>query len=136
MKLLGRFKIKKILQQQGKSSFSESVGHAVDGIEYVANHERNFRIEIFIAIFVTVMSFFLNVSILEWCLLILVIGIILALEMVNTAMERCVDLVTKDYKELAKIAKDVAAGAVLIMSMFSVILGILIFLPKMLELIK
>ena len=73
MKLLGRFKIKKILQQQGKSSFSESVGHAVDGIEYVANHERNFRIEIFIAIFVTVMSFFLNVSILEWCLLILVI---------------------------------------------------------------
>lgn len=136
MKLLGRFKIKKILQQQGKSSFSESVGHAVDGIEYVANHERNFRIEIFIAIFVTVMSFFLNVSILEWCLLILVIGIILALEMVNTAMERCVDLVTKDYKELAKIAKDVAAGAVLIMSMFSVILGILIFLHKMLELIK
>lgn len=130
MKLLGRFTVKKILENQGKSSFSESVGHAVDGIQYITNHERNFRIEILSAILVTIASFFFKVSLLEWCILVLVIGMVLALEMVNTAIERCVDLVTKDYKELAKVAKDVAAGSVLVMSMFSVIIGIIIFLPK------
>lgn len=130
MKLLGRFQIKKILKKQGKSSFGESVGHALDGIQYTASHERNFRIEIAFAIIVTIASFFFKVSLMEWSILVLVIGMVLALEMLNTALERCVDLVTKDYKELAKIAKDVAAGAVFIMSMFSIVLGILIFLPK------
>lgn len=130
MKLLGRLEIRKILKKQGKSSFPESVGHALDGIQYVSGHERNFRIEIAFGILVSIASIILKVSIIEWCILVLVIGMVLALEMVNTAIERCVDLVTKDYKELAKIAKDVSAGAVLVMSIFSVILGILIFLPK------
>lgn len=133
MKLLGRMKIKKILKRQGKSSFLESVGHAIDGIFYTTNHERNFKIEIFFAILVSIASFIFKVSVIEWAILVLVIGMVLSLEMVNTAMERCVDLVTKDYKELAKNAKDVAAGAVFIMSMFSVMIGIIIFLPKILE---
>lgn len=136
MRLLGRLKIKKILQRQGKSSFSESVGHALDGIHYITGHERNFQIEIACAIAVTFASFLFKVNILEWCILILVIGMVLALEMVNTAIERCVDLVTKDYKELAKIAKDVSAGAVLVMSLFSVILGIIIFLPKIILILE
>lgn len=136
MKLLGRSKIKKILEKQGKSKFVESVGHALDGIEYTINHERNFKIEILFAIIVTIASFILKVSLIEWTILVLVIGIVLALEMVNTAIERCVDLVTKEYKELAKIAKDVSAGAVFVMSIFSVVIGIIIFLPKIIELIK
>ena len=135
-RFIDKLKLKKILKRQGKSGFFESVGHALDGIEYTVSHERNFRIEIVFAILVTIASFILNVSLLEWCLLILVIGMVLALEMVNTAMERCVDLVTKDYKELAKNAKDVAAGAVFIMSLFSVVLGILIFLPKIILFLK
>lgn len=135
MKFLGRLKIRKILERQGKSNFFESVGHALDGIQYTASHERNFRIEITFAILVTIMSLWLKVSLLEWTVLVLVIAMVLALEMVNTAIERCVDLVTKDYKELAKIAKDVSAGAVLVMSMFSVVIGIVIFLPKLIEMI-
>lgn len=136
MRLIDRIKLKKILKRQGKSSFSESVGYALDGIQYTISHERNFRIEVLFAIAVTIASFFLKVSLIEWSLLILVIGMVLALEMVNTAIERCVDLVTKDYKELAKNAKDISAGAVFIMSMFSVVLGILIFLPKILTLLE
>lgn len=135
MKLLGRFKVKKILARQGKSKFTESMGHALDGIAYTTSHERNFKIEIIFACLVTIASFILKVSILEWAVLILVIGMVLTLEMINTAIERCIDLVTKEYRELAKAAKDVAAGAVLIMSMFSVIIGIIIFLPKIIELI-
>lgn len=135
MRLLDRLKVKKILKNQGKSKFHESVGHALDGIEYTTKHERNFRIEIIFAILVAIASVILKISIIEWTILVLVIGMVLALEAVNTAIERCVDLVTKDYKELAKIAKDTAAGAVFIMSMFSVIIGILIFLPKILEIL-
>lgn len=135
MILLGRIKIKKILSKQGKTNFIESMGHALDGISYTISHERNFKIEIFFSIIVTIVSWMLKVSVIEWVVLIFVIGMVLALEMINTSIERCVDLVTKDYKELAKNAKDVSAGAVLIMSMFSVVIGLLIFLPKMIELI-
>lgn len=135
MRLLGRKKIRDILKKQGKSSFNESLGHALDGIKYTINHERNFKIELFFAIAVTIMSFILKVSIIEWGILVLVISMVLALEMINTAIERCVDLVTKEYKELAKNAKDIAAGAVLVMSMFSVVIGIIIFLPKIINLL-
>ena len=135
MRLLGRKKIRDILKKQGKSSFNESLGHALDGIEYTINHERNFKIELFFAMAVTIMSFILKVSIIEWGILVLVISMVLALEMINTAIERCVDLVTKEYKELAKNAKDIAAGAVLVMSMFSVVIGIIIFLPKIMNLL-
>ena len=135
MRLLGRFQIKKILKKQGKSRFTESVGHALDGINYVSSHERNFKIEIFFAIMVTIVSFLLKVSLIEWSILMLVISLVLALEMINTSIERCVDLVTQDYKELAKIAKDVSAGAVLVVSIFSIIIGIVIFLPKIILLL-
>ena len=135
MKLLDRLKIKKILKNQGKTGFAESVGHAIDGIQYTVSHERNFKIEIAFAIAVTIASFVLKVSVLEWTVLVLVIGMVLALEMINTSIERCVDLVTKDYKELAKAAKDIAAGSVFIMSMFSIVIGIIIFLPKILAIL-
>ena len=135
MRLLGRFEIKKILKKQGKSRFTESVGHALDGINYVSSHERNFKIETLFAIMVTIASFLLKVSLIEWSILMLVISLVLALEMINTSIERCVDLVTQDYKELAKIAKDVSAGAVLVVSIFSIIIGIVIFLPKIILLL-
>ena len=136
MRLIGKMKVRKLLRRQGHAKFRESASHAIDGINYTASHERNFRIELAAACLVTLLSYFLKVSVVEWCILLLTISLVLVLEMVNTAIERTVDLVTKDYYELAKNAKDVAAGAVLIASMFSVILGILIFLPKIIHLLK
>lgn len=136
MGLLDRFKLKRILKLQGKNKFSVSLGHALDGIDYTLSHERNFKIEITFAFLVSIMGFVFKISIMEWLALVLTMSMVLALEMVNTAIERCVDLATSDYKELAKASKDVAAGAVLIMSMFSVIIGIIIFLPKIIEWFK
>ncbi len=135
-RIKNRVKLKERLKLQGKAKFNVSFNHAMDGISYTIEHERNIRIEIFFAICVTIASFLLHVTIIEWCILILTIGVILALEIVNTAIERSVDLVTKEYEELAKVAKDAAAGAVLIMSFTSVIIGIIIFLPRLLALIK
>ena len=131
MRLLGRKN--KYLKTQGKESFDKSLGHAIDGIEYAINHERNIKMEILAGIIVSIMGFILKITLLEWIVLVLVISMVLALELVNTAIERTVDLVTKDYNDLAKAAKDVAAGAVLIMSMFSVIIGLIIFLPKIIS---
>ena len=121
------------LATQGKSKFSVSVGHAIDGIEYAVNHERNVKIEILFGILVSIAGFLFHISIFEWLVILLTIAMVITLEFINTAIERVVDLVTTDYKELAKSAKDVAAGAVLFMSLFSVIIGMVIFLPKVIE---
>lgn len=134
MRLLGRKN--KYLKTQGKEQFHKSVGHALDGIEYAINHERNIKIEIFLAIIASILGFMLKISIIEWIVIILLIALIISLELINTAIERCVDLVTKDYHDLAKVSKDMAAGAVLVASLFSVIVGLLIFLPKLIDIIK
>lgn len=138
MRFLGRLfgRRNKYLETQGKGKFSDSLKHAIDGILYVERFERNFRFELFFGMFVLIAGVFFGVSAVEWCVLVLTVSLILALEMVNTAIERCVDLVTLEYKELARIAKDVAAGAVLIASCLSVAIGIIIFLPKIIIFIK
>ena len=66
----------------------------------------------------------------EWCICLGLFGMVMALELVNTAVESVVDLVTSEYKPLAKIAKDTAAGAVLIAAIMAAIAGLIIFVPK------
>ena len=126
----------KFLKTQGKSKFQESLNHALDGIEFAINNERNIKIEILFGILASILGFILKISIIEWAIIVLVISIVLCLDLINTAIERAVDLTTKEYRELAKAAKDVSAGAVLVMSMFSVVIGVLIYLPKILNIIK
>jgi diacylglycerol kinase len=79
---------------------------------------------------------YLNLSIIEWAFIALAIGIVLICETINTAIEENVNLATSDYNEHAKHAKDAAAGATLIASFFAAIIGALLFIPKLLELIK
>ena len=140
MKLIDKFRFAKVvrekLKMQGKGSFKDSVKHAIDGVDYTVSHERNFKIELFFAVMVCVASIFFHVSVVEWVVLLLTIAIVLCLEILNTAIERCVDLVTKDYEELAKISKDASAGAVFVMSIFSVCIGVCIFLPKIIVFIR
>lgn len=131
-KVKNNIKTRKKLQTQGKSSFIESMDHAMDGINYTASHERNFKMELFVMVVVLIAGVYFKVSKLEWLILLLTIGNVLTLELINTSIERCVDLVTKDYHELAKNAKDISAGAVLVMSIISFCVGIVIFLPKIL----
>lgn len=133
MRLLGKKNI--FIKTQGREKFSKSVGHAIDGIEYTINKERNIKLEILAAIIVSVAGFILKITLTEWLVMLLVISMVLSLELINTAIERCVDLVTKDYHDLAKVAKDASAGAVFMMSLFSIIIGIVIFLPKIINLL-
>ncbi len=135
-RLLKRREIKEKLKNQGRGSFKDSMKHAIDGIDYTVSHERNFKIELTFGILVCIASIYFKVSLTEWTILLLTISMVLALEIINTAIERCVDLVTKEFEQLAKVAKDAAAGAVFIMSIFSVLIGICIFLPKIIVMIK
>lgn len=86
----------------------------------------------FFTIIVIIAAFLLKVSSVEFCILIFIIGAVWCAEAVNSAVERVVDLVTSEKKPLAKAAKDLAAGAVLILAITSVFIGLIIFLPKIL----
>ena len=84
-------------------------------------------------VLVVLAGFFFEISKIEWCICLLLCGLIMALELVNTSVEAAVDLVTEERKPLAKIAKDTAAGAVLIAALFSAVIGCIIFVPKIME---
>lgn len=117
-------------------SLIHSYLNAQTGIINVLSRQRNFIIEITIAILVIAAGFILNISIDEWCIVLVCIAMVLSLEAVNTAIEKMGDAVKPGYHPLVGKAKDVAAGAVLIASIFSGIIGILIFVPKIFILIK
>ncbi|OLN23394.1 diacylglycerol kinase [Domibacillus antri] len=97
----------------------------------MAFREPNMRIHLAAGAIVSAAGFILSLSRMEWCILILVIAGMLALETVNTAIEKTVDLVTEEYKPLAGMAKDLAAGAVLLFACAAVIIGMIIFIPKL-----
>lgn len=90
---------------------------------------RNIKVHYTVALIVLGCGLYFRISKVEFVLLFLTIAQVIALEMVNTAIERTVDLVTSDYHIYAKIAKDVAAGAVLVCAIIATIIGGIIFLP-------
>lgn len=111
------------------TKFIKSFTYAFAGIR-AATKEQNFRFHLMSAIIVIIAALLTGVSTIEWSILILVIALVLSLEMINSAVERVVDLATGEIHPLAKLAKDLAAGAVLIAAIASVIIGLIIFLPK------
>jgi diacylglycerol kinase len=119
-----------------KNSLHESFGYAFEGIWTGIRKERNMKIHCLAVIAVTAAGTFLHIKPVEWCICLLLFGLILSLELVNTAVEAVVDLVTEEKKPLAKIAKDTAAGAVLVSAIAAAIIGCIIFIPYLLELME
>lgn len=111
----------------------KSFSFAIYGIRTAVKQERNIRIHLIISLFVIAAAFTFSLSSIEWLFIIFAIGGMIALEMINSAIERTVDLVTQDIHPLAKQAKDLAAGAVFIYAIMSVIIGIIIFVPYILR---
>lgn len=109
--------------------FIRSFSYAFEGIR-TAMKEQNMRFHFLAAVVVVIAGFLTGLTSTEWSILVLVIGAVIGIEMVNTAIERVVDLASADIHPLAKQAKDIAAGAVLVIAALSVIIGVLIFIPK------
>lgn len=114
----------------------KSFGYAFKGIDDVIEHEPNMKIHVVVALLVVIMAFILKVSTIEWIILVLLIGAVLAAETINTTIENLVDMYTKEYDEKAKIVKDTAAGTVLILAITSAIIGLIIFIPKIIYLLE
>ena len=126
----------KRIYKKKKRTFIDSVKNCLDGINYTITHENNFKREMILGIIAVILSAVLKISILEWVIVLLLINFVLVCELINTALEKAVDLYTKEFNQTAKIVKDVAGATVLVMSIFSAIIGAIIFIPKILILIK
>lgn len=122
------------MKKNRKNPLYESFGYAFEGIWTGIRKERNMKIHCLAIILVTLAGTFFNITATEWCICLLLFALVASLELVNTAVEAVVDLVTEEKKPLAKIAKDTAAGAVLFVAIISVIIGCIIFLPYLLKL--
>lgn len=123
------------LKSKDKRTFKGSVKNCLDGISYVTKSEKNFKREIALGIIALILSYILKIDKIEFIIVLTMICLVLTAEIINTAIERTVDLVTKEYHELARIAKDVSAGSVLVTSTFALIIGIIIFMPKIITLL-
>lgn len=115
--------------------FLAGFGYAFSGIWYVLRTQRNMRIHALMAVLAVALSLFLHISTMEFALVFLAIAGVFISELFNTALECCVDLATPEYHPLAKIAKDVAAGAVLISAILAIAIGLCVFGPRLLALL-
>lgn len=115
--------------------YGKSFIHAIEGIIYCVRYEHNMIIIIISAIIAILSGFFFRINEFEWLFVITMIGVISACEFVNSSIEATIDLVTSDIKPLAKIAKDTASSATLILSITALIGGLIVFLPKVIDLI-
>ncbi|EKU49909.1 diacylglycerol kinase family protein [Staphylococcus massiliensis] len=105
--------------------------YAFEGCIQLFKKDHNFLLHIVLMIIAIIFGIICGISPIEWMILTLVIGLVLAFEVINTALEYVVDLVTLEYHDYAKYAKDIAAFSVVIMAIVAVIIGIIIFIPKL-----
>lgn len=118
-------------QKKTRQGIIQAFNAAIEGILYTFKSERNMKIHYCVAVIVLLASLFFIDNRLEMIMLIFSISLVVISEMFNTAIEKTIDMVTDTYHPLAKIAKDVAAGGVLIATLNSVAVGYLIFYNKL-----
>lgn len=114
-----------------KRSIIDSFNYAVSGIIVSIKMERNMLVHYIIAVGVLSLSLFFNFTRTEFLILLFATTLVLVLEMINTAIEKTIDMITKDYHPYARLAKDIAAGAVLIGSVNAIIVGYLLFFDRL-----
>ena len=131
MNMISRDERKK---QKGLKKFLHSFEYPIKGLRYAYRNEQNLAVDVGISILVLIASFIFKLSLTEWVGVVFTIGAVLSLELVNTAIEAVVDLVTEEYHPLAKVAKDTAAAAIFVIAVVAAIVGVIIFLPKIISL--
>ncbi len=107
-----------------------SFGYALKGIRAVFGKEANVNIHLTMTALVVFCGFLFSISTTEWLICIICFGVVIGLEMMNSAIENLVDLVSPEKNKLAGKAKDIAAGAVLVAAICAAIVGLIIFIPK------
>jgi len=106
---------------------------AMSGIVRAVRTEPHMPIHLMASVLVTAAGFYFSISKMEWLVLLITIALVIGAELINTAIEYAVDLATEEIHPLAKAAKDIAAGAVLVTAVFAVIIGVIIFYSPVLK---
>ena len=114
----------------------KSFTYAIMGIKSAIKTEQNMKIHLIIMELVVLMGLMFNLSYLEWLVILICFMAVISSELFNTALENAVDLASPQINIKAKLAKDIAAGAVLVNAFFSAIIGLIIFIPKITILLK
>ena len=111
-----------------------SFKYAIEGIISSFKTERNMKIHVFAMIIVIALGFFFKLDKVEWCFIIIAIASVISAELFNTAIETVVDIVSPERNPKAKLAKDIAAGAVVVVAICAAIIGFIVFGPKVINL--
>ncbi len=108
----------------------QSFKYAFNGLKILFREEHNARIHLAVSLLVVICGFIFRISIVEWMIICLAIGLVISMEIINSAIENLSDFVSPEYHKLIQKVKDLSAVAVLVCSISSVIIGSLIFIPK------
>jgi diacylglycerol kinase len=122
------------IKKRGIKRFFNSIKNSINGLKYAYIHEQSLTLHAFLTILVLVSGFYFHISKMQWAILVIVMTIIIVTELINTAIEATVDLVTNEYHNLAKIAKDCASAAAFVSSLLALSLYLYVFLPKIIGL--
>jgi diacylglycerol kinase len=117
-------------------SFFSSFKNAIQGLRHLLVSEKNARFHLFASIVVITVGILLRITIGDWLWVCLAIFLVWITELSNTAIEKICDLVDPDFNPLIKISKDLSAAAVLLAAVFSVLVGIAVFLPRLLDFLR
>lgn len=110
----------------------KSFGFAFNGLKILILEEHNSRIHLIASIFTVIAGFLLKITVYEWIVILFAIGLVITLEIVNSSIERIADYISPEKNEIIKKIKDLSAAAVLVGSITALVIGIVIFLPKLL----
>ena len=122
------------IKKRGFKRFIKSFGYSIEGLKYAYKYEQSMTIHFIMVIFVIAAGFFLKISLFEWLICFMLMGLVMATELINTSIEAVVDLTCPEIHPLAKIAKDTASAAVFVFSVVAAISGLIIFVPKIIAL--
>ena len=118
-----------------QQSLIKSFANAFAGMAYFFANDRNGKIHLVFSAIVIIASIVLHISAIEWMIILLCIALVIGLEMLNSALEKLCDLVEPSYHPTIKVIKDVSAAAVVLAAIISVVIGVIIFLPKIMLLL-
>ncbi|MDD5424497.1 MAG: diacylglycerol kinase [Candidatus Omnitrophica bacterium] len=114
-----------------KRGITDSLNYAIEGLKYTLKTQRNMRIHFFAGATVLFLGVILQLTTVEFMLLLGAVTMVIVAEMFNTALEIAVDIFTKEFHHMAKMAKDIAAGCVFVVSVYAIIIGYLVFFKKL-----
>ena len=124
------------LKKRSLKRLLKSFKYAAEGIKYAFIYEQNIIVHTIIATLVIILGISLKISHFEWLICFILFGLVVATELINTSIEAMMDLICPKKDPLAKIAKDTASGAVLVFASVAAISGLIIFVPKIIDIIK